>query len=97
MWKILLLLIGIWLIFKIFGRYIFLYLVKKIIKRLEDQTLESMRYHQNMYNDEQNQSFHHKSGFKIITPNKEHKSTKIFRKNIEEVICEEVNTGHEAK
>lgn len=95
--KIILFIIGIWLIFKLFGRYIFLFIVKRLVKRLEDQTLKSMRYHQRMYNDEHKHSFHHESGFKVIVPNKENNYSKIFKREVEEVGYEEMNSEHENK
>lgn len=90
-WKILAILLGIWLFFKLFGKRIFLYLLKKMVQKLEQQTLKDMKHFQNLYDEKVRQSYHLNDEFSIIIPDEKFQSgKKRHTKVIEEVEFEEV-------
>ncbi len=89
-WKIFLFFLAIWLFFKIFGKRIFLYLFKKMVQKLEQQTLKDMRHFQNLYDEKARQSYPLNDEYSVIVP--EHFETGKKKKNItiEEVEFEEI-------
>ncbi len=89
-WKIIVFFLVIWLFFKIFGKRILLYFVKKIVKKLEQQTLKDMKHFQNLYDEKARQSFHLNDEYSVIVP--EHFENGKKKKNIiiEEVEFEEI-------
>lgn len=57
-----------WLFFKIFGRRILLYLVKRMVQKLEQQTLKDMKHFQNLYDEKAKHSYPLNDDFFIIIP-----------------------------
>jgi hypothetical protein len=88
-WKILVVLVFIWLFFKLFGNKILLYLLKKIVKNLEQKTLKDLKYFENMYDEKARNVYPLNEDFSIIIP-ENHYSAKGKKRIIEEVEFEEV-------
>ncbi len=90
-WKILVVFLLIWLFFKLFGKRIFFYLLKKLIKKLEAQTLKDMKNFQNMYDKKAKYTYHLNDEFSIIIPESYQSSNKKRKAIIEDVHFEELN------
>lgn len=90
-WKILAVLLGIWLFFKWFGKRIFLYLLSKLVQRLEQQTLRDMRYFEKMYDEHARQAYHLNDDFSVIIPEKKSPINRnIGKKEIQDIDFEEI-------
>ncbi len=87
--KILIGLFCLWLFFKLFGKRILLYLIKKIVQKLEQQTLKDMKHFHNLYDENARQSYPLNNEYSVIVPEPCQKSRRK-EKVIEDVEFTEI-------
>lgn len=83
--KILIFIFVTWLFFKLFGKRILLYLVKKLVQKLEQQTLKDMKHFQNLYDDKARYSYPLNEDFTVIIP-----ENYSYEKRNKKIVIEEV-------